>query len=377
MKLFLADGTEINGTSFGADVSALGEVVFTTGMTGYLETLTDPSYYGQIVVFTFPLIGNYGVFEREMFSQSAENVDKVYESEKIWVKGVVLAEHSDNPSHELNKSKFAEWLKSQNVPALSGVDTRSLTQVLREHGTMMGSISKEKLASYEDPLAGNYVPEVSPKEITVLRPGPGDQNRIGDGKVIAFVDCGAKNGIFREFLKRGVTVLRVPFDVNPYEADLPLDFQGIFFSNGPGDPETVKETIETMKMCLTKDKPVFGICLGCQMMALGAGGATVKLKYGHRGVNQPVQEVFAEKDLGNKGSGTSGKCLITTQNHGFAVDEQNLGSGFEISFKNLNDGTVEGIKHVTKPFSSVQFHPEACAGPEDAHYLFDAFISQL
>jgi len=354
-KLHLASGESFNGKSFGADTESVGEVVFTTGMTGYLETLTDPSYYGQIVVFTFPLIGNYGVFDPK---QIAPGVDETYESQQIWVKGVVLTEWSEEFSHCQAFQDFAAWLKKNNIPALTDVDTRALTQTLREHGCIMGSLSESPAPDYTDHLKGRYVPEVSPSEVTVLEPTKGDI-----GKTVAFVDCGAKNGIFRNFLERGVKVIRFPFDANPYESG--HDFDGIFFSNGPGDPDTVTETIETMKIALTDDKPIFGICLGNQMLGLAAGGKTEKMKYGHRGVNQPVEDVETKK------------CIVTTQNHGYVVAEDGLPADFKVWFKNLNDGSVEGIKHKTKPVFAAQFHPEACAGPEDAAYLFDKFIAEL
>ncbi len=352
MKLFLANGQVIEGQSFGADREEVGEVVFTTGMAGYLEILTDPSYYGQIVVFTFPLIGNYGVFER-----SGGIVDNTFESSRIWVKGVVLMEESEKYSHVLERGRFADWLKENNVPAISGVDTRALTQELREHGTILGKLGGLKPSKFEDELEGRFVPEVSPKEVSILEP----ENPVG--KTIVFLDCGAKNGIFRNFLKRGVRVLRLPFDQNPFE--LNENFDGIFISNGPGDPEKVLETIEIAAQALKKDIPIFGICLGNQILALASGGKTKKMKYGHRGVNQPVQDL------------KSGRCLITSQNHGFEVDEAALSKDFEVWFKNLNDGSIEGIRHKSKPIFSVQFHPEACAGPEDAEYLFDEFIEQM
>lgn len=354
-KLHLSSGESFSGTAFGADTDTVGEVVFTTGMTGYLETLTDPSYYGQIVVFTFPLIGNYGVFDPK---QVAPEVDETYESQQIWVKGVVLTEWSEAFSHCQAFQDFSAWLKKNNIPALAGVDTRALTQTLREHGCIMGSIGAEPAPDYTDRLAGRYVPEVSPTEITVLEPTQGDI-----GKTVAFVDCGAKNGIFRNFLERGVKVIRFPFDANPYESD--YDFDGIFFSNGPGDPDTVTETIDIMKVALAKDKPIFGICLGNQMLGLAAGGKTEKMKYGHRGVNQPVEELETRK------------CIVTTQNHGYVVSEHDFPADFDVWFKNLNDDSIEGIKHKTKPFFAAQFHPEACAGPEDAQYLFDKFIAEL
>lgn len=354
-KLHLASGDSFSGSAFGAETDCVGEVVFTTGMTGYLETLTDPSYYGQIVVFTFPLIGNYGVFDPK---QIAPGVDETFESQRIWVKGVILTEWSEEFSHHQAFQDFAAWLKKNDIPALCEVDTRELTKTLRESGCIMGSISEEPAANYVDTLKGRYVPAVSPTQTTVIEPTKGDI-----GKTVAFVDCGAKNGIFRNFLERGVKIIRFPFDVNPYDTD--YEFDGIFFSNGPGDPDTVTETIETMKVALAKEKPIFGICLGNQMLGLAAGGKTEKMKYGHRGVNQPVEDLETRH------------CIVTTQNHGYVVCEETLPSDFKVWFKNLNDGSVEGIKHKTKPVFAVQFHPEACGGPEDAQYLFDDFIKTL
>ena len=360
MKLFLQNGNVYEGTSFGADREADGEVVFTTGMTGYLEVLTDPSYYGQIVVFTYPLIGNYGVFDPAQFAQSADKkdtVDTTYESKKIWVKGVILSEHAEKYSHELAQKSFSQWLRDQDIPAMSGIDTRALTQVLRETGTILGRLGNTTPSHYRDPLEGRFVPEVSPTEISIFEP----ENPIG--KTIAFIDCGAKDGILRNFLRRGVKVLRCPFDMDPFELD--EKFDGIFISNGPGDPATCHETIETTRKAVEKKVPTFGICLGNQILALATGGQTRKMKYGHRGVNQPVQDQESKK------------CIITTQNHGFEVNAESLSNDWQVWFTNLNDQSVEGIKHNILPFSSVQFHPEACAGPEDAQYLFDRFIEQL
>ncbi len=365
-SLHLSSGEVFEGESFGFDGECLGEVVFTTGMTGYLETLTDPSYYGQIVCFTFPLIGNYGVFDTKEFAKA---VDRVFESEQIWVKGVVLTELSEEFSHCEAFKSFEQWLKDNEIPALKNVDTRRLTQALREHGCIMGSLSQSPLGDYTDPLAGRYVPEVSPKAVTVLEPvsnserDPSQTQDNDDIKTIAFIDCGAKNGILRNFLSRGLRIVRCPFDQDPFE--LEYEYDGVFFSNGPGDPEQCHETIEIMKTALTKDLPIFGICLGNQILALGAGGKTQKMAYGHRGVNQPCQELETKK------------CIVTSQNHGFEVDGNSLPDGFEVWFSNLNDQTCEGIKHKTKPVSAVQFHPEACCGPEDAQYLFDRFIDQL
>ncbi len=352
-KLYLANGKEFSGKSVGANVDSSGEIVFTTGMTGYLETLTDPSYYGQIVIFTYPLIGNYGVFKND----EIENIDKTYESKKIWVRGVVITEVSEEFSHCSAFQDFCTWLKSQNIPILTDIDTREITQILREEGCILGSISEKKPKKFEDKLNGRYVPEVSPQEISILEP----QNSIG--KTIAFLDCGAKNGIFRNFLKRGIRIIRCPFEQNPFELDEKID--GVFFSNGPGDPATMTETIEIMKKTITKNIPIFGICLGNQILGLACGGKTRKMKYGHRGVNQPCQDILSKK------------CIITSQNHGFEVDDSSLPDDFEIWFRNLNDNSVEGIKHKTKPISAVQFHPEACSGPEDAEYLFDEFVEKL
>ena len=359
MKLFLADGQEFTGTSFGAEIETNGEVVFTTGMTGYLEVLTDPSYFGQIVVFTFPLIGNYGVpdLKNIEYCKSCPGVDKTFESPKIWVKGVIITEESLKYSHETAVKNFQTWLKEQNIPAISGVDTRELTQILREHGTVLGKIGKKADKKYIDPLNGRFVPSVSPQVMEIMEP------KHSIGKTVAFIDCGAKNGIFRNFLHRGVRIIRLPFNQNPFE--LNQKFDGIFLSNGPGDPETINETIEIAREAIHRKVPTFGICLGCQMLGLASGGKTTKMKYGHRGVNQPVRDIQSEQ------------CLITTQNHGFEVDEKSLSKDWETWFENLNDGSVEGIRHKVLPISATQFHPEACAGPEDAEYLFDEFIKQL
>ncbi len=363
MKLFLANGKTFEGTSFGAESEAEGEVVFTTGMTGYLETLTDPSYFGQIVTFTFPLIGNYGVPEVKSFQ---DNVDQTFESKKIWVRGVILTEESLKFSHCEAVKSFMDWLKEQGIPAISGIDTRELTQILREKGTILGKLGDKKPVKFEDELGGRFVPSVSPEGMEILEP----ENPTG--KTIAFMDCGAKNGILRNFLQRGIRILRMPYNHPPFDLGEKID--GIFISNGPGDPEKVVETIEIARQSMTRELPIFGICLGNQILSLAAGGKTKKMKYGHRGVNQPVIQVKSQKSKVK--SGTK-RCLITSQNHGYEVDGDSLPPDFEVWFKNLNDGSVEGIRHKGKPIFSVQFHPEACAGPEDAAYLFDEFIREL
>ncbi len=359
-KLFLENGTVISGKNFGADLDAEGEVVFTTGMSGYLETLTDPSYYGQIIVFTFPLIGNYGVPEQTIpvfLKKNSGEIDKTFESKKIWARGVILTEFSEDFSHSESVKNFKKWLIENNIPAICDVDTRELTQTLRESGTILGAISKRKPKKFVDELDGRFVPEVSPEKIEIYEPENFNSKK---DKTIAFLDCGAKNGIFRNFLKRNVKVIRCPFDQNPFE--LKMKFDGLFISNGPGDPEKCIETIEITRVALERNVPIFGICLGNQILALAAGGKTKKMKYGHRGLNQPVQDL------------ESGRCLITSQNHGFEVDSKSLPQNFIPYFKNLNDDSNEGIKHKNGKIFSVQFHPEACAGPEDAEYLFDEFV---
>lgn len=363
--LYLANGKKFAGRNVGADVKSEGEVVFTTAMTGYLETMTDPSYYGQIVVFTAPLIGNYGVFEKDSFFEGGvdgdgTDIDTTYESEKIWVKGIVLTEAAEIFSHCEAFQSFCDWCKAENIPVLTDIDTREITQILREEGCILGAVSNEAPEKLEDALAGRYVPEVSPREVEIIEPEDFT-------KTIAFIDCGAKNGILRNFLSRGIRVIRFPFDADifAWDSENEMEFDGVFCSNGPGDPETVRETINTVKNVLDTDLPFFGICLGNQILALAAGGNTKKMRYGHRGVNQPCQDVETEK------------CIVTSQNHGYEVDDATLPEGYGVWFRNLNDDSVEGIKHVERPIFSVQFHPEACAGPEDAEYLFDKFVEEL
>jgi len=348
-KLILSDGATFTGESFGSLQTTSGEVVFNTGMVGYPESLTDPSYFGQILVLTYPLQGNYGVPER-----------KFWESKKIQVKGLIVQNYIDHPSHFESKRSLGEWLKEEGIPALQGVDTRALTVSLREHGVMLGKIeckvqsAKCKVEEIYDPNKENVLPYVSCKKVEV----------IGEGKKnIVLIDCGVKESIIRSLVKKGVRVTRVPWDFNPLEAK--LDFDGVLISNGPGDPKKAKKTIEIVKQILAKNIPAFGICLGSQILALAAGGETYKLKFGHRGQNQPVHDQ------------SSKEAIITSQNHGFAVDMKSLGSDWEEWFVNLNDGTNEGIRHKTKPFMAVQFHPEASPGPSDARYLFDEFLEQI
>ncbi|MDO8619625.1 MAG: glutamine-hydrolyzing carbamoyl-phosphate synthase small subunit [Candidatus Daviesbacteria bacterium] len=357
-KLILSDGTEILGESFGADNSTSGEVVFNTGLTGYPESLTDPSYFGQILVLTYPLQGNYGVPELFFF-----------ESKKIQVKGLIVQNYIDHPSHFESQQTLSQWLKKEGIPAISGVDTRALTTKLRYHGVMLGQLTfnnehlaikkmsndkSKMLNEIYDPNSENILPYVSVKEIETF--GEGEKN-------IVLIDCGAKENIVRMLVKRKVKVTRVPWDFNPQDAD--FKFDGVLISNGPGDPKQAKKTIANVKGLLKKSIPIFGICLGSQILALAAGGNTYKLKFGHRGQNQPVQNTLTKK------------AIITSQNHGFAVDMKSMGQDWQEWFVNLNDGTNEGLRHKTKPFLAVQFHPEANPGPVDADFLFDEFLSYV
>ncbi|OGE27688.1 carbamoyl phosphate synthase small subunit [Candidatus Daviesbacteria bacterium RIFCSPHIGHO2_01_FULL_40_11] len=358
-KLILSDGTVFLGGSFGKEVTTSGEVVFNTGMVGYPESLTDPSYFGQILVLTYPLQGNYGVPGKEF-----------QESKKIQVKGLIVQNYIDHPSHFESKKSLGEWLKEEGIPALQGIDTRELTTKLRQHGVMLGRIkfkvpargearqrrqsSKFKVEEIYDPNKENILPYVSCKKVEVFGTGK---------KSIVLIDCGAKENIVRSLIKRGVRVTRVPWDLNPLEER--LDFDGVLVSNGPGDPKQAKETIENVKQILAANVPTFGICLGSQILSLAAGGETFKLKFGHRGQNQPVQDVISQK------------AIITSQNHGFAVDMKSMDKDWTEWFVNLNDGTNEGIRHKNKPFMAVQFHPEANPGPVEGGYLFDEFLDYV
>lgn len=340
-KLILSDGTVFLGQSFGAGASTCGEVVFNTGMVGYPESLTDPSYFGQILVLTYPLQGNYGVPKKEF-----------WESKKIQVKALIVQNYIDNPSHFESERNLGKWLADEGIPALSGIDTRELTRKLREHGVMLGKIGD--VESIYDPNQGNVLPYVSVDKIEV----------IGEGKKnIILIDCGAKENIIKSFIKRKVRVTRVPWDFNPLTSK--ITFDGVFISNGPGDPKQPKQTIKNIEGVLKEGIPTLGICLGSQILALAAGGNTYKLKFGHRGQNQPVLDQ------------TTKKAIQTAQNHGFAVEMKSLNPDWQEWFINLNDGTNEGIRHKKKPFLAVQFHPEATPGPVDGGYLFDEFISNL
>lgn len=346
ISLILEDGTEYSGFSFGYESSTAGEVVFNTAMTGYPESLTDPSYYGQILISTYPLIGNYGVPDDKMIN----GIPEIFESSKIQVKGFVISDYSFEYSHWNAKKSLSTWLVENKIPGVYGIDTRALTKKLREKGSMLGKIIFDNNSvEFEDPNIINLVEKVSVNKKEVY----------GNGKLkIVLLDLGVKNNIVRCLLRRDVTVIKVPwnYDFNNDEYD------GLVISNGPGDPSYCLETIENIKKATAGEKPIFGICMGNQLLSMAAGAKIYKLKYGHRSHNQPVKQV-----------GTN-KCFITSQNHGFAVDDTKLEQDWEPYFVNLNDDTCEGIKHKDKPFFSTQFHPEASSGPTDTEFLFDDFL---
>lgn len=345
MRLKLGGQLEFGGRPFGALRQVRGEVVFNTGMVGYVETLTDPSYRGQILVATYPLQGNYGVPEGP------------FESERVQVAGLVVQRHAGAPSHRCSERTLGEWLAASGVPAIEGVDTRALTQVLREQGTMRGELVLEE-GEGDGPSAG--VDETAMGDVVSLVTARRVVRVEGSGPRILVIDTGAKENIVRSLCGRGAAVVRVPFD-HPWEEMLG-EIDGVMLTNGPGDPKDLGGLVRRLKGLLEGDRPVFGICLGHQLLALAAGADTYKLKYGHRSHNQPVLNL------------SSRRAYVTSQNHGYAVDGESLPRDWEPSFVNLNDGTNEGIRHRFKPFYSVQFHPEAAAGPRDAAYLFDDFL---
>ena len=354
VTLVLEDGTKFHGKSFGYDQPVAGEVVFNTAMMGYPESLTDPSYAGQLMTLTYPLVGNYGV---PPFSVEPNGLATFMESDKIYASAIIVADYSEKYSHWNAVESLASWLKREHVPGITGIDTRQLTKVLREHGVMMGKIIFDDepdnipTAEYE---GVNWVDRVSCKEII--------RYNEGAGKKVVLVDCGVKNNIIRCLVNRGVEVIRVPWNYD-YSS---MDFGGLFLGNGPGDPDMCEDAVNVIRrqMSLSR-KPICGICMGNQLLAK-AGGATIyKLKYGHRSHNQPVREV-----------GTN-RCYVTSQNHGYAVDAKTLGSDWRELFVNMNDGSNEGVCHKENPWFTSQFHPEACSGPVDTEFMFDRFINTL
>jgi carbamoyl-phosphate synthase small subunit len=340
-RLLLEDGQAFDGRLYGFPAAVSGEVVFNTGMVGYTEALTDPSYRGQILVLTYPLVGNYGV-------------PPAFESRRIQAAALVVAELAHEYSHAAALKSLPQWLREEGIPCLAGVDTRALTKRLRSRGCMLGKILPEGSEDmpFVDPNAENLVAKVSPGQRVVYE---------GAGKTVVVVDCGAKASIIGELRARGLRVVCVPWD-----HDLAgEDFDGVLVSNGPGDPGACGPAVESLRRVMQRGRPVMGICLGHQLMALAAGASTYKLKFGHRGHNQPC----IEQD--------TGRCFITSQNHGYAVDESTLPSGWHAWFRNANDGSNEGMRHASEPFFSVQFHPEAAPGPLDCAPLFDRFVGLM
>ncbi|MBR5735949.1 MAG: glutamine-hydrolyzing carbamoyl-phosphate synthase small subunit [Bacteroidales bacterium] len=355
-RLELADGTVFPGYAFGAVAGAAGETVFSTAMVGYPETLTDPSFEGQLLCVTYPLIGNYGVPAGRV---DADGLQATFESEAIHVRALIISDLSFDYSHWSAAKSLDGWLKEQGIPGIWGVDTRRLTQILRENGSMPGRLVQEDAEPlpFDDPNVTNLVAVASCKEVIRYNAG-------ADRKVV-LVDCGVKHNIIRCLLKTGVEVIRVPWDYD-FNADPGMNgYDGLFISNGPGNPDYCDAAVEHIRQTMNIGKPVFGICMGNQLLAKAAGGRTYKLRYGHRGHNQPVRMVGSDH------------CFITSQNHGYAVDEKTLSADWEPLFINLNDGTNEGIRHRSRPFFSVQFHPEASSGPLDTMYLFNRFVSML
>src|SRR3989344_4815194 len=344
-KLILKDGSIYEGRSFGAPKPISGEVVFATGMVGYPEALTDPSFRGQILILTSPLVGNYGVPKKEF-----------WESGKIQVSGLIVCNYIDTPSHYSSTMTLSKWLKDEGIPALELENTRELTQKLRTEGAMLGKIEfkagKDKNISFEDPNLRNLVSEVSTKKI----------EKFGEGKhTIVVLDCGVKQNIVRRLVARGFEVALAPWDTDVTKLEFP--FSAVVISNGPGDPTKAEATIKNVKKILAKKIPTLGICLGNQILALATGGSTYKMKYGHRSQNQPCVE-----------RGTK-RCYLTTQNHGFAVKK--IPKDFKEWFYNANDNSNEGIIHKKFPFMSVQFHPESSPGPLDTDFIFDYLLSRV
>lgn len=354
VTLVLQDGTKFHGKSFGYDAPVAGEVVFNTAMMGYPESLTDPSYAGQLVTLTFPLIGNYGV---PPFTFTADGLPTFMESDHIHASAVIVSDYSEQYSHWNAHESLADWLKREHVPGITGIDTRELTKVLREHGVMMGQIIFDDepdnipQAQYE---GVNFVDRVSCKDIIKYNEGA--------GKRVVLVDCGVKANIIRNLIERGLEVVRVPWNYD-YTG---MEFDGLFLGNGPGDPDLCQEAVDILRQQMNKSrKPICGICMGNQLMAKAGGANIYKLKYGHRSHNQPVRMVGTDK------------CYVTSQNHGYAVDASTLDKDWSELFVNMNDGSNEGVRHNINPWFTSQFHPEACSGPVDTLFMFDLFVEKL
>ncbi|PLX03154.1 MAG: carbamoyl phosphate synthase large subunit, partial [Marinilabiliales bacterium] len=347
-RLILENGQEFEGFSFGSETATSGEIVFNTAMTGYPESLSDPSYKGQILVLTYPSIGNYGVPGKESEDQMLKN----FESDNIHINALIISDYSEKHHHWNASGSLADWLKSENIPALFGIDTRMLTKIIREKGSMLAKIVFDEDIDFVDPNKLNLVDLVSTKEKIVY----------GNGKhKILLIDCGVKSNIIRYLLKYDTTVVRVPWDYDFSQEE----YDGLFISNGPGDPTMCSPTIKNLKTAINEDKPMFGICLGHQLIALASGAKTYKLKFGHRSHNQPVLQYG------------SNNAYLSSQNHGFAVENESITGDWEIFFVNLNDGSNEGLKHKKKAIFTTQFHPEASSGPTDTAFLFEDFINSV
>jgi len=372
-RLVLEDGTVFEGRSFGAREPASGEVVFTTGMVGYPEALTDPSYRGQILTFTYPTIGNYGIPPDSAMAppaapgagpaaagvpalrNAADLPERPWESGRIHATGVVVASYSEEYSHHTAGRSLGAWLEEQGIPGITGIDTRALTKRIRVRGAMLGrlEIPGRPVPPLDDPNLRNLVAEVSTTEV----------RRYGHGTPIVLIDCGRKNNQVRMLVKRGAEVRVVPWD-HPLEAR-PRDYAGVLVSNGPGDPRLAATAIDTVRRLMHHRVPILGICLGHQLLALAAGAMTFKMKFGHRSHNQPCVDT------------RTGRCYQTSQNHGFAVDGGSLPDGWREWFVNANDGTSEGIRHARLPFRSAQFHPEAAPGPGGTEWILDEFLAEV
>ena len=348
----------MEGTAFGDDRAVAGEVVFNTGMSGYVEALSDPSYRGQILVLTYPLAGNYGV----PASRVAGSLERPFESDRVQVQGLVVQNYVEDFSHHAAQRSLGAWLREHGVPGITGIDTRMLTRRLRERGTMQGWLLPST-ADIAASRAGAASVEMKYEVFRLVAPAAPVDYPGGPPRIMV-IDVGAKDNIVRSLLERGAGVLRVPWHED--FAALSGDVDGIVIGNGPGDPRDLGSCIERLRALLQVwRKPLFGICLGHQLLCLAAGAETYKLPYGHRGVNQPVQDLVSRR------------CYITSQNHGYAVSEGSLPTDWETWFVNVNDGTSEGARARNRPFFSVQFHPEASPGPRDTAYLFDEFLAMV
>jgi carbamoyl-phosphate synthase small subunit len=363
--LALDDETIFLGSGFGYPCEVSGEVVFNTGMMGYPESLTDPSYCGQILTQTYPLIGNYGIPSYSMKNEGG--IPLHFESDRVQVNGYVVHSLTKNPSHWASEKTLDQWLYEHKIPGIEGIDTRDLTKRLRIKGTMLGILKvsddidieeiKQKLKKIQDPNDRDLVQEVTIDEPIVYN--------SKNSPTVAVIDCGCKFGILRNLVERKLNVVRVPYDY-PSEKILDFDPAGIVISNGPGDPKKCTNTVDSTKKFLETGIPIMGICLGNQILSLAVGADTYKLKFGHRGQNHPAIDLFTKK------------CYITSQNHGFAVDSNSLkGTDFDVWLINANDKTVEGIKHKGRPIFAIQFHPEASPGPYETEFLFDQFVKEV